>query len=144
MQTHLGLQTALTHLEPREPSSRSGSAARKSPCRLARLLDKHAREAGDRLERPACKDFIYFVVVPHSPARAGALHDHNVAGEVCKHIEHESVSYLGIWMTTDLGPIGHASIINGGGPCRQQQQPDGHASAWMARSSEAVQRKVGA
>ena len=77
-----------------------------------------------------------------SGSRWSLVHDHNVARAVSKHIEHESVSYLGIWMTTDLSPIGHASIINGGGPCWQQQQPDGHASAWMARSSEAVQRKV--
>ena len=67
-----------------------------------------------------------FVNLPHSPPCAGALHDFDVKRAVCKNIEHEPVSYLVVWMTTDLGPISHASVDNGDGRCRQQQQPDGH------------------
>ena len=43
--------------------------------------------------------------------------------------------YVVVWMATDLGPIGHASISGSGCPCQQQQQPDGHASAWTDKPS---------
>ena len=71
-----------------------------------------------------------FVNLPHSPPCAGAVHDLDVKRAVCKNLEHEPVSYLVVWMATDLGPISHPSVDNGKGRCRQQQQPDGHASAW--------------
>ena len=71
----------------------------------------------------------------------GSLQERDVNGEVRKHDEHDFVQDLVVWMTTDLGPIDHASIINGGRPCRQQQQPDGRASAWTERTSEAVRPK---
>jgi hypothetical protein len=83
-----------------------------------------------------------FVRIPHLPARAAALQDHDGARVVCKQTKHERMSYLVVWMAADLGPIGHASIVNNGGRCWQQQQPDGHASAWTEWSPETVQRKV--
>ena len=74
----------------------------------------------------------------------GSLQERDVNGEVCKHDEHEFVQDLVVWLASDLVPIGHARISNSGGPCRQQQQPDGHASAWTERSSDTVHGKVGA
>ena len=65
-------------------------------------------------------------------------------GEVRKHDEHEFVQDLVVWLASDLVPIGHARISNSGGPFRQQQQPDGHTSAWTEGSSETVHGKVGA
>ena len=145
-QRHPGLNTASAHLELQEPCSHSRRAARKSPWPLARLLYKHAREPADRLERPTSKDFMCFVNLPHSPPCAGALHDFDVKRAVCKNIEHEPVSYLVVWMTTDLGPISHASVDNGDARCRQQQQPDGHASAGRMRrtwqSCDALRTKM--
>ena len=73
--SHRGLQTAIAHLDMREPSSDTRGAARKSPCLLARSLHKHASEKTDGLERPTCKGFKHFVKIPHSQARAGALQE---------------------------------------------------------------------
>ena len=86
-----------------------------------------------------------FVRMPHLQARTAAcsnLQDHDVSGEVCNHDENDLVSYFVVSMTIDVGTIGHASITNSGGPCRQQQQPDGQASTWKERSSEPSKRKV--
>ena len=55
---------------------------------------------------------------------------------MCNHDENDLVTYFVVSMATDVGTIGHASIINSGGPCRQQKQPDGQASTWTERSSE--------
>jgi len=51
---------------------------------------------------------------------------------VFKHDEHEFVQDLVVWLASDIVPIGHPHISDGGGPCRQQQQPDGNASAWTS------------
>ena len=72
----------------------------------------------------------------------GSLQEHNVNGEVWKHDEHEFVSYLVGRLATGLGPNDHASITDGGDPCRQQQQPDGHASSWTERPSEAAKKNL--
>ena len=73
------------------------------------------------------------------PAHAGALQDHDVTRAVCKNDGLKSVLHVVVWMTTDLVLIGHASISGSGCPCQQQQQPDGHASAWTEKPWEAVQ-----
>ena len=72
------------------------------------------------------------------------MRDHDVTRAVFKHDEHEFVQDLVVWLVSDLMPIGHARISNGGGPCRQQQQPDGLASAWTERASQDRPGKVGA
>ena len=74
----------------------------------------------------------------------GSLHDHDVDGEVCKHDEHELMSYLVVWMTASLGLIDDASLTEVNGHCWQQQLPDGQSSAWTEWSSETVHGKVGA
>ena len=74
----------------------------------------------------------------------GSLQEHDVNGEVRKHDEHEFVQDLVVWLASDIVPIGHPHISDGGGPCRQQQQPDGNASAWTERSSQDRPGKVGA
>ena len=86
-----------------------------------------------------------FMRIPHLQARAAAcsnLQDHDVSGEVCNHDENNLVSYFVVSMAIDVGTIAHASISNRGVPCRQQKQPDGQASTWTERSSEAFKRKV--
>ena len=77
--------------------------------------------------------------MPHLQACVAAcsnLQDHDVSSEVCNHDENDLVSYFVVSMAIDVRTIGHASITNSGGPCRQQKQPDGQASTWTERSSE--------
>ena len=71
----------------------------------------------------------------------GSLQEHNVNGEVWKHDENEFASNLVGRIAIGLGTNDHASITDGGDPCRQQQQPDGHASSWTERPSEAAKKK---
>ena len=78
-----------------------------------------------------------FARTPHLPACTGALQDPDVSVQVCWHDEDEFGPFLVLWMTTDLVPICHASITNSGGPCWQKQLPDGHASEWTEKPSEA-------
>ena len=64
----------------------------------------------------------------------------DVDPSACKHDEHDSIAYLVVWLTTDHVPMCHARITNCYGRIRQQQQPDGHASAWTEKLSEAAKR----
>ena len=61
----------------------------------------------------------------------------DVNHSACKHDKRDSISHLVVWLTTDHGPMRQARITNHQVQLRQQQQPDGHASAWTEKPSEA-------